>query len=150
MAPLGWVCREDEIRKTTAAPLSILKWTEHKKGRERPLDCKLIAQYDFVLVSAQACSLPACCAALQCGALHSFTRVMRVLCPSTGSGAASLGARQSARIPAPVDWYCRAGHAAAGLAAPHAEPHLLVSLSRKQAGRQPEGLAVWVCGAALI
>ncbi len=36
--------REDEIRKTTQAELSILKWTENTKGAPRTLDCKEIAK----------------------------------------------------------------------------------------------------------
>ncbi len=49
---------EDEIRKTTDAPLSILRWTEHSKRQERLLDCKVIAEYDVVLVSKRgACML---------------------------------------------------------------------------------------------
>ncbi|KAI7841185.1 hypothetical protein COHA_005151 [Chlorella ohadii] len=47
---------EDEIRKTTDAPLSILRWTEHSKRQERLLDCKVIAEYDAVLVTPQLAS----------------------------------------------------------------------------------------------
>lgn len=40
----GRACREDEVRKTTDAELSILKWTENTKGAPRTLDCKEIAK----------------------------------------------------------------------------------------------------------
>lgn len=42
--PAAAPCREDEIRKTTQADLTVLKWTENTKGAPRTLDCKEIAK----------------------------------------------------------------------------------------------------------
>ena len=43
--------RESEIRKTTDAELSILKWTDHTVRNPRTEDCKEIAKYDIVLTT---------------------------------------------------------------------------------------------------
>ena len=106
------LCREDEIRKTTAAPLSVLRWTEHSKRVERPLDCKVIAAYDVVLVS---------------GATEINWSVGH-----EGEIASEGSALPTARSSPPSATHpCPAGHTPAGLAAAHAQSHPLV----RQAGR---------------
>ena len=49
-------CREDEIRKTTQADISILKWTDQNKRHPRTEDCREIAKYDVVLTTFQLAS----------------------------------------------------------------------------------------------
>jgi hypothetical protein len=54
--PPDAMCRENEIRKTTQADISILKWTEPKGRQARTEDCREIAQFDVVLTTFQLAS----------------------------------------------------------------------------------------------
>lgn len=132
LLPVVHSCREDEIRKTTAAPLSALRWTENSKRVERPLDCKVIAAYDVVLVSRTTYDCTTCVAS--CRAVRKTFESS----PRT-SGLARLSSEPFAVC------HNSAGHTTAGLAAAHAQPHPLVRSVGHAGGRAEAARGVHSC-----